>query len=193
MKEGLAYLIYDVLQQDLLVINRQSSRRDDLGLEHQEHDWILRRAGAVHPVAAGVELRPHGLGVLAQLRQMLGLRLQHHERLAGRHGRDGRQGSGESVGSGAETLVFDDHVCARAEAAGGCQRSRHGADEHVDFGGVDVLVFRYAPSRAAQYAKGPCLVQDQPEFVLEFQFDLECTRTVSEKFPRVPEVQFLVW
>jgi hypothetical protein len=143
------YLVHNILHQLLLVVDAQPPRRNHVGLQHKQHDRILRRARTAHPVAPRVQLRPHDLDVLPQLHHHVRRRLEDHERLAGRRGRHGRQSRGECVGRSGQALVFHDLVRARAEATGGAQRARHGADDHVDFGGVDVLVLSDASAGPA--------------------------------------------
>ena len=68
--------------------------------------------------------------------------------------------------------MLDDLVGPRAEAAGGGEGARHRADDHVDLGGVDVLVLGDAAARAAEDAEGVGFVEDQAEFVFVLEFDL---------------------
>jgi hypothetical protein len=68
--------------------------------------------------------------------------------------------------------MFDDFFVCGAEAAGCAERTREGTDNHVDFSGVDVLGFGDAAAGAAKDAVGPGFVEDEAEFVLEFEFDL---------------------
>src|SRR5438270_14018922 len=51
--------------------------------------------------------------------------------------------------------------------------SRHRADDHSDSTSRHVLVLCNASTGPAQDAKGPCLVEDEAEFVFELEFDLE--------------------
>src|SRR4051812_9019159 len=57
--------------------------------------------------------------------------------------------------------------------ASSAEWSRHRADDHVDFSSVHVLMLCNASAGPAQDAKGPCLVEDEAEFVFELEFDLE--------------------
>lgn len=68
--------------------------------------------------------------------------------------------------------MFYDFVGADAEATAGAERACEGADDHVDLGGVDVLMLGEAAAGAAEDAKGPGFVEDEAEFVAEFKFDL---------------------
>lgn len=72
----------------------------------------------------------------------------------------------------AEALVGDDLLRAGAEAArcaeGACQRS----DDHVDLGGVDVLVLGDAAAGTAEDAEGGGFVEEETEFVAAFELDL---------------------
>lgn len=67
-----SYLIDNILQQCLLLLNAQLLARDDLRLEHKQHDWILNRTGTVNPVAPRIQLRPHRFDVLSYLREEVG-------------------------------------------------------------------------------------------------------------------------
>jgi hypothetical protein len=68
--------------------------------------------------------------------------------------------------------VLDDFFVAGAETASSAEGTGEGADNHVDFSGVDVLGFGDAAAGAAKDAVGPGFVEDEAEFVLEFEFDL---------------------
>ena len=68
--------------------------------------------------------------------------------------------------------MLDDLVGAGAEAATCAEGPGEGADYHVDFGRVDVLVLGDTAAGAAQDAEGPCFIEDEAEFVAELEFDL---------------------
>lgn len=68
--------------------------------------------------------------------------------------------------------MFDDFVGAGAEATPCTQGTGEGADYHVDVAGVNFLVFGDAAAGATEDAKGPSFVEDEAEFVAEFQFNL---------------------
>ena len=68
--------------------------------------------------------------------------------------------------------MFNYFVGPDTEAATGTQRAGKGANDHVDFGGVDVLMLGDAAACAAEYAEGPGFVKDEAEFVAEFEHDL---------------------
>lgn len=70
--------------------------------------------------------------------------------------------------------MLDDFTTTGAEASTGTERPRQGPDNHVDFGRVHSLLLGDAPSCPAQDAKGPCLVEDEPELVAELELNL-CT------------------
>lgn len=98
---------------------------DEVLLEDEEHDWVFGGAGAADPVAAGVELGPHGSYVVAHGGQDLGgVGLQHGEDLAGGGGEHCGERGAEGVSGGGDALVFDDFVGAGAEAAAGAEGAR---------------------------------------------------------------------
>jgi len=150
-----------------------------LRLEHQYHNRILHRTRAPHPLTPRIQLRPHGPHVLPYGAQHLRVRLQHIQHLARRGRQHRRQRRAECVRCRGDALVFDDFLGAGAEAAAGAERARERADDHVDFGGVDVLVLGDPAARAAEDAEGPGFVQDEAEFVFEFELDLSNGKRVS--------------
>lgn len=68
--------------------------------------------------------------------------------------------------------MLDDFAVSSAEASSRAQGPRERSDDHVDLCCRDVLRFGYAAAGAAEDAVGPCFVEDEAEFVLEFEFDL---------------------
>lgn len=68
--------------------------------------------------------------------------------------------------------MFHDLIRASTKTTSGAEWSRHRADDHVDFGGVHVLVLCDASTSPAQDAEGPGLVEDEAEFIFELEFDL---------------------
>ena len=104
---------------------------------------------------------------------MCGVGLEQTQSFAGGGGEHGGEGGGEGVRGGGDTLVLADFVGGGAEAAAGAEGAGEGADDHVDGGGVDVLGFGQASALAAQHAEGPGFVEDEAEFVEEFELDLE--------------------
>jgi hypothetical protein len=68
--------------------------------------------------------------------------------------------------------MFHDLVRAGTKSTGSAEWSRHSADDHVDFSSVHMLVLCNASTGPAQDAEGPCLVEDEAEFVFELEFDL---------------------
>ena len=61
------YLIHGILEQELLVIGCEPLSSHNLGLDDQDENRVLRRAGAVNPVTTGIQLSPHGLGEFPKL------------------------------------------------------------------------------------------------------------------------------
>jgi len=72
--------------------------------------------------------------------------------------------------------MFYDFCARGAETAAGAEGAGERANDHVDGGGVYVLGFCDAAAGAAEDAVGPCFVEDEAEFVFEFEFDLEHTQ-----------------
>ncbi len=165
------YLIHTFLQYPLLVLTAQSSRRYHVRLQRQHHDGVLERARAHDPVAAGVQLGPHRLDILAALCQDLRVRLQDVESLAASDGHHGGKGSREGVRRRGEALVLDYILVSGAEPPAGAQRAGQRPDDHVDLGGVDVLRLGESASGAAQHAERPGLVEHEAELVLLLELD----------------------
>jgi hypothetical protein len=69
--------------------------------------------------------------------------------------------------------MLDNLLVASAETSSRAERARKRTNDHVYFGGIDVLRFGYATAGAAKDAVGPGFVEDETEFVLEFEFDLD--------------------
>ena len=65
-----------------------------------------------------------------------------------------------------------DLVRASAETTACTKRACERAHDHVDFSGVDILVFGDPAAIPPENAKGPSLVKDKTEFVAEFELDL---------------------
>ena len=171
---GLTYLVYDFLYQALLVLNTQPPAADDLGLQHDDHDWVLRRGGADDPVTPRVQLRPHRPRILAQLchQTYALLRVSNQiDGLACRCRAHSRQRRAERVCRRAEPLMLDDLVGASAEAARGAERASHTPDDHVHVRGVDVLVLGEPTAGAAEDEERGRFVEDEAVFVALFQVD----------------------
>ena len=69
--------------------------------------------------------------------------------------------------------MVDNLLGAGAEATSCAQWAGERADNHVNAGRVAILVLRDAAAGAAEDAKGPGFVEDEAEFVAEFELDLE--------------------
>jgi hypothetical protein len=99
-----AHLVDDILEQELLVISRKPLSSNNLRLNNQDENRVLRRAGAVDPVTARIKLGAHSPGKIAELRHSLravledvdsstsGGRQQRRKR-----GREGISGRGNSL------------------------------------------------------------------------------------------------
>lgn len=146
---GETYFINTILQNPLLILQAQPLLLHHLILQHKDKQRVLRMASATDPIAARIELAPHRLCVFSQLHQHLRVVLQQGDGFARRGGQHGREGSREGVGGGRDALVLDDLFGAGAEATAGGKGAGHGADDHVDRHGVDVLVLGDAAAGAA--------------------------------------------
>ena len=70
-----SYLVHNVLQQLGLIFDVETLGSHDFGFEHEEHDRIVYRAGAAHPLAPRIQLGPHRLDVLPHLVDDVWIRL----------------------------------------------------------------------------------------------------------------------
>lgn len=174
---GETYLINALHHQSLLVFHSQPPCLDNLGLEHQQHDRVLRRAGAHDPVAPRVELRAQKPDVLAALQQDFRVGLQEVDALARRHGQHSGESGREGVGRRRNALVLDHVLGARAKATAGAERPGERAHDHVHLGRVHVLCLGQAPAGTAEHAKGPSLVKHEAELVLRLELNLEAVST----------------
>lgn len=68
--------------------------------------------------------------------------------------------------------MLDDFLVAGAETSCGTERARERTDNHVYFCSIDVLRFGDAAAGATEDAVGPGFVENETEFVLEFEFNL---------------------
>ena len=68
--------------------------------------------------------------------------------------------------------MFHNLVGADAEATAGAEGAGEGTDDHVHFGGVNVLMLSEAATGTAEDAEGPGFVEDEAELVAEFELDL---------------------
>lgn len=164
-------LVHHLLHERRLLFRAPALGGDQLVFEDEDLHRVVADGGAADEFAAGVELGAQRLGAVAQLADHLGAGLQGVDHVAGDGGEHGGQRGGEGVGGGGDALMFDDVVAAGAEAAAGAERAGQTADDHVDEGRVDVLVFGEAAAGAAENAVGEGFFEDEPEFVLEFEVD----------------------
>lgn len=164
-------LINTLHENAFLILYAQIPGLDHIGLEDEQHDWVIKGTGAYHPVATRVELSAHGADVLTALDENVGVGLQQVDRLASRHGHHGGQGSRVGIGRRGNTLVLDDVLGAGTEAASGAERARERTDDHIDLLGIHVLSLGKTTAGTAQDTKGPCLIEDDAELVLLLELD----------------------
>lgn len=68
--------------------------------------------------------------------------------------------------------MLDDLFVTSAETSGCAERARKRTNDHIHFGGVNVLSFRYTAAGATEDPIGPGFVEDEAELVLEFELNL---------------------
>jgi hypothetical protein len=176
------YLIDNIAQDVVLRLDAQLPRLNHVWAQGEEHHGVIGCAGGADKVATRVDLSAHGFDVLAQSGQDVGLFLEDGDGLAGGGCEERGQGSRVRVRSRRDALVLYDFFARGAEAAGCAQGAGEGADDHVNFGGVDVLRFRDAAAGSAEDAVGPRLVEDQAELVLELELDLRLVSVRTAAF-----------
>lgn len=166
------YLIHYILQQKLLVLERQLPRRHNLRLDGHYHDWVLWRTCAVHPVAAGVKLWPHGLDVGSKLNEEVRVGLHHIDGFTGSGRQQSRQSGRESVRWCRDTLVMNNLFGTCAETTSGNNGTSERTNNHINLRRIDILVLRNTTTVASKDTERPGLVQDEAEFVFKFEFNL---------------------
>lgn len=107
-----------------------------------------------------MELCAHQFGVFPELGDGFRAVLEEVDCCACGGGEQGREGGGEGVRRGGDALVMNDFLGSGAEAAAGDEWAGQRSHDHVDFGGVDVLVFRDAAACSAEHAERPGFVED---------------------------------
>ena len=69
--------------------------------------------------------------------------------------------------------MLDNLLVASTKTSSRAERASKRTDDHVYFGGIDVLRFGDAAAGATEDAVGPGFVEDKTELILQFEFDLE--------------------
>lgn len=111
------HLIDHILQEELLVLIRQLLRSNDLRLDDQNEDWVLRRASTVNPITARIQLSPHGLCELPKLRDCFRAVLEQVDSGASGSGKKSRKRRREGVCCSRDTLVMHNLLGPSTEAS----------------------------------------------------------------------------
>lgn len=60
------YLINNISENLVLILNAQFLGLNNLVFENKQHDWVFRRAAAPNPITSGIQLCPHRLDVFSE-------------------------------------------------------------------------------------------------------------------------------